>query len=263
MAERGREGVCTRDSAPGHVYQERLGTGIEWQPGRARLYQGGAVIAEGTHATHTAWDFWYTLAFAQTFPQVEHWWFRSAWTGMVRISRPFQLRDARTIMGYIQFTDIETPAQLWTTTAEPLEMGIPFPIHNVEALNLPLRIALTRIVFGVINDDIDADTGDAPRPGGDVSDRAASAHDAPAADPPAHPPRARGSRASGCGPRCTRSVPVAARGGGAALAHSVVSVAGATHATGWKVRYRDSSRYVSLSVQFVALVVSEDTQTCD
>lgn len=77
---------------------------------------------------------------------------------MVRISRPFQLMDATTIIDYVQFTDKQALAHLWTmTTAKRLKMDIPFPIHNVEAINLPLRIALARMVFGVINDDIDAD----------------------------------------------------------------------------------------------------------
>ena len=144
--------------APGHVYGPTLGTGIEWMPTKARLYQNGTIIAEGIHITDSPWEFWYTLAFADTFPQVEHWWFRSAWTGMVRISRPIELMDAITIMGYVQFTDTQTPGQIWSISDhDPLEVAVPFPIHNVEAINLPLRLALARMIFGVLNDDIRAD----------------------------------------------------------------------------------------------------------
>lgn len=144
--------------APGHVYQPTLGTGIEWKPGKVRLLHAGDIIAEGSHTTDSPWEFWYTLAFAHTFPQVEQWWFRSAWTGMVRISRPVQVMDAITTMGYVQFTDTRTPGQIWSVADhDPLEIAVPFPIHNVEAVNLPLRLALARMIFGVINDDIRAD----------------------------------------------------------------------------------------------------------
>src|SRR3954470_14546248 len=91
--------------APGHVYVERLGTGIQWAPQQARLFQGGEVIAVGKHTTASAWDFWYGLAFAEAFPQVECWWFRSLWTNRVRLSAPQGMRDAVTVYGYVQFLD--------------------------------------------------------------------------------------------------------------------------------------------------------------
>jgi hypothetical protein len=46
------------------------------------------VVALGQHTTTTPWDFWYHLAFAEAFPQVEYWWFRSLWTNRVRLSAP-------------------------------------------------------------------------------------------------------------------------------------------------------------------------------
>ena len=74
--------------APGHVYQPRLGTGIQWQPGIAKLWEGGHVTVEASHQTVSSYDFWYNLAFADCFPEVTHWWFRSAWTQKVRLTLP-------------------------------------------------------------------------------------------------------------------------------------------------------------------------------
>jgi hypothetical protein len=142
--------------APGHVYVERLGTGIDWSPGVARLYQGGEVSAEGRHATATAWAFWHTLAFAEAFPQVESWWFRSVWTNRVRLSAPQGMQDSTTVYGYVQFLDEETPGALWTLAdaGDVWELDVPYPPNEVQPLNVPLRLALARCVVGVINDDL-------------------------------------------------------------------------------------------------------------
>jgi hypothetical protein len=146
--------------APGHVYQSDLGTGIKWLRTKAQLYQGGNIIAEGKHTTKSPWEFWYTLAFAQTFPQVEHWWFRSLWTGSVKISLPTHQMDAVTIMGFMKFGDEEMPAMPWSISEQggELEIAPAFPVHEVQPVNLPLRLALARMIFGVIGDEIRADT---------------------------------------------------------------------------------------------------------
>jgi hypothetical protein len=152
--------MTTIQLAPGHVYVERLGTGIQWAPGRARLYQGGEVVAEGRHTTATPWAFWYTLAFAEAFEQVETWWFRSVWTNRVRLSAPQGMQDSTTVYGYVQFLDEETPGAMWTLAdaGDVWEIETPYPPNEVQPINVPLRLALARCVIGVINDDLSPDT---------------------------------------------------------------------------------------------------------
>ncbi|MBN2148837.1 MAG: hypothetical protein JW726_15725 [Anaerolineales bacterium] len=58
--------------APGHRYQPRLGSGIEWLPGCAKLWEDGQVVEQATHHTKSAYEFWYELAFAECFPAVTH-----------------------------------------------------------------------------------------------------------------------------------------------------------------------------------------------
>jgi hypothetical protein len=87
--------------APGHLYNARTGTGIEWfapdatsgEPGKVRLWSRGwagesVLISEAEHKTFCVWDYWYSLEFARSFPFVTHWWFGDAWTGLVRIWGP-------------------------------------------------------------------------------------------------------------------------------------------------------------------------------
>jgi hypothetical protein len=152
--------ITTIALAPGHVYQSDLGTGIKWLQTKAQLYQGGKIIAEGTHTSKSPWEFWYTLAFAEIFPQVEHWWFRSLWTGYVKISRPTHQMDAVSIMGFMKFGDEEMPTLPWSISEQggELEIAPAFPVHEVQPANLPLRLALARMIFGVIGDEISADT---------------------------------------------------------------------------------------------------------
>ena len=141
--------------APGHVYQPHLGTGIEWQPGEVRLWEGGQVTGTAAHQTESPYEFWYQLAFADCFPDVTHWWFRSAWTQRARLTRPQGTMDEATVWGYMQFVDAETPAQMWTLTeSDPPIMAVPFPPNEVQPVNLPLRLALARLVAGVITDDV-------------------------------------------------------------------------------------------------------------
>src|SRR5438477_5289102 len=94
--ERGRELI-----APGHLYNPRTGTGIEWlpanlntgEPGRVRLWARAwngkpMLLSEARHDTSSPWEYWYSLEFANSFQHVTHWWFGDAWTGHVRIWRP-------------------------------------------------------------------------------------------------------------------------------------------------------------------------------
>src|SRR3954447_548163 len=71
--------------APGHLYNPRTGTGIEWlpansdtgEPGKLRLWSrqwSGAslLLGEALHHTGGPWEYWYSLEFAISFPQVTH-----------------------------------------------------------------------------------------------------------------------------------------------------------------------------------------------
>ena len=141
--------------APGHVYQPRLGTGIQWQPGIAKLWEGGHVTVEASHQTVSSYDFWYNLAFADCFPEITHWWFRSAWTQKVRLTRlQGKLADA-SLWGLLQFIDEQTPGQMYTITdADPPVIVVPYPPNEIQPVNLPLRLALSRLVVGVITGEV-------------------------------------------------------------------------------------------------------------
>jgi len=142
-------------AAPGHAYLEQLGTGIEWQPGIARLWERGNVTLEAEHSSQTPYEFWNELVFAEAFPQVTHWWFRSAWTQRVRLTRAQGMLDQLTVWGYMQFIDDGEPGQLWTVEERGVPViETPYPPNEVQPVNLPLRFALARLVAGIFSDDV-------------------------------------------------------------------------------------------------------------
>lgn len=153
--------------APGHSYNPATGTGIAWAPGQVQLWEGGQVIATAAHTTADLWTFWYDLAFAAAFPQVTHWWFGSAWTGKVWV-RPIGAQAqgrSQVLTGGIRFVDRAEPEFTWQVTlddaqepwptadgtpaAVPALVAVPLPPWAVQPLNLPLRIALARVVLGL------------------------------------------------------------------------------------------------------------------
>lgn len=137
--------------APGHVYQPHLGTGIQWQLGVAKLWESGQVTAKAFHNSVSPYEFWHSLAFADCFPQVTHWWFRSAWTQKVRLTSLQGLLFDGAAWGLMQFMDEQTPAGMYTITeTEPPVIAVPYPPNEVQPVNLPLRLALSRLVGGVI-----------------------------------------------------------------------------------------------------------------
>jgi hypothetical protein len=141
--------------APGHVYQPRLGTGIQWQPGVVKLWEGGHVTTEATHNTASPYEFWYDLAFKDCFPEVTHWWFRSAWTQKVRLTLPQgQLADGA-FWGLLQFIDEQNPGQMYTIIdAYPPVISVPYPPNEIQPVNLPLRLALSRLVAGIVTGEV-------------------------------------------------------------------------------------------------------------
>ncbi len=91
---------------------------------------------------------------------VTHWWFRSGWTQRVRLSGiQGTLNGGSTVWGYMQFIDEETPAQAWSMMeGERPEIFVPYPPNEAQPVNLPLRLALARLVAGVVSDQVQRDT---------------------------------------------------------------------------------------------------------
>lgn len=174
--------------APGHLYNARTSTGIEWlppdsesgAPGRVRLWSRGwngqpTVLAEAEHDNSSPWEYWYNLDFAHSFPQVTHWWFGDAWTGIVRIWGPNGVgRDPESgspmLSGWMRFggaarsnADIDdiddidaTPALPWTVLlTNPVLVSTPMPPRSTNPANLPLQLLLVERVMDVLNDFID------------------------------------------------------------------------------------------------------------
>ncbi len=174
--------------APGHIYNPRTGTGIEWapanldaaEPGRVRLWSRGwngqpAVLGEAPHNTGSPWEYWYNLEFANSFPQVTHWWFGDAWTGHVQIWGPDAAGSdpesgAPMLSGWMRFgltkaadpdTDADdadvadvsvNPALPWTVVlASPPRVSTPLPPMAVNLTNLPLQLLLAEQLMELLN----------------------------------------------------------------------------------------------------------------
>jgi hypothetical protein len=139
--------------APGHVYMPRLGTGIELTQRVAKLWIAGAARAERPHRARTAWEFWYNLMFAEVFPEVDAWWFRDAWSGQVRFSRPAVQQDDATLMGFVQYNGEE--GMPWTVSeGDPIQINIPMPLNFVQPVNFPLRLGLACHLLALLNADV-------------------------------------------------------------------------------------------------------------
>lgn len=173
--------------APGHLFNPRIGTGIEWllgnphtgEPGRVRLWSRqwsgeSIVVAEAAHRTTSRWEYWYNLEFADSFPHVTHWWFGDAWTGVARIWKPEGVgRDpesgAPMLSGWMRFGPAEkggvdgkageageeveegTPTLPWTVLlSNPLRVNAPLPPMFAYVANLPLQLLLTEAIVEML-----------------------------------------------------------------------------------------------------------------
>ncbi len=149
-------GTVPERMAPGHCYNPATGTGIEWQPQIAHLWEGGRITAPAKHGTLHPWEFWYYFAFADSFPDVSHWWFGSAWTGRLWLWPAGVSADGNTESGWMQFVDRRTPPLPWQITlGQPVQVATPLPPFEVNAINLPLRRVLAQTI-------LDLHTGDVP-----------------------------------------------------------------------------------------------------
>jgi hypothetical protein len=170
--------------APGHLYNPRIGTGIEWlpgnpdtgAPGRVRLWSRQwngepIVVAEAEHRNTSPWEYWYNLEFADSFPQVTHWWFGDAWTGTARIWQPEGVgRDpesgAPMLSGWMSFGPAEksgvdgeageegeegAPPLPWSVLlSNPLRVNAPLPPMFAYVANLPLQLLLAEAIIEML-----------------------------------------------------------------------------------------------------------------
>jgi hypothetical protein len=167
--------------APGHLYNPRIGTGIEWlpgnphtgEPGRVRLWSRQwngerIVVAEAEHRTASRWEYWYNLEFADSFPRVTHWWFGDAWTGMARIWQPEGVgRDPESVApmlsGWMSFRPAEkgaveggegedvAPLLPWTVLlSSPLRVNAPLPPMFAYVANLTLQLLLAETIIEML-----------------------------------------------------------------------------------------------------------------
>lgn len=145
--------------APGHVYDEQLGTGMHWAADTVTLYEAGTPTGTARHTTASAREFWMGLHFREAFPDVTHWWFRSIWTGRVKVSYPDPRYSADgDIRGWMTFDTLDQPKLLYTISDDdPVAILTPFPPHEAQRANLPLRLVLARIVAGIVTEETEID----------------------------------------------------------------------------------------------------------
>jgi hypothetical protein len=135
-------------AAPGHPYDPATQSGVEWQPGLARLWEAGHITARATHATASPFEFSIWLQFAEVFPQVTHWYFGSAWTGKVWLRVGPPRPGQATITGSLQFGDRAALEQPWQVQpGDPARLTVPLPPLEAEPRNLPLQLALGQVVW--------------------------------------------------------------------------------------------------------------------
>lgn len=146
------------DSAPCHAYHPLLGSGLEWEPGRVKLWIGGEVVATAVHTTASAREFFYNLAFVECFPDVAAWWVRSEWVGRIRVSAPEDPGDGEGLAGFIQFDHADTPGLLWTVADDaPVTVAVPVPPCADHHANLFLRLRLARMVLDTLGGHVPVD----------------------------------------------------------------------------------------------------------
>lgn len=77
----------------------------------------------------------------------------------MRISRPVQSSgDGRSVTGWMQFVDMETPSQYWTISeGTPVTVDVPYPPHEIQVINLPLRMTLGWLTVSTLTDEVATD----------------------------------------------------------------------------------------------------------
>lgn len=137
--------------------------GIEFQDGKRMLYHQGQPIAEGRlSATLSPYDYYYNLRFVEDFPQITHWAFGDAWTQKVLIHKPNAFSGD--LVGSIHFASEDDTGTyiiernfggVGMDTAPIVQPPMPSLFHI--PLNLPLRIALAKMILWALDDDLPYD----------------------------------------------------------------------------------------------------------
>lgn len=146
--------------APAHPYIPALGTGIDWTRTTATLYEGGNATLTAQHQAASAWEFWHDLHFRTAFPSVTHWWFRSIWTGRVRVSLPdATLTQQDALWGWVTFDMLDAPRRPYAVIdTTPLAVLPPYPPNEEQPVNLPLRLSIARLIVGLIRQEVEPET---------------------------------------------------------------------------------------------------------
>jgi len=140
--------------ASAQLYQPGTGYGIRLAKKKTELWDRGALLSTGP-AVDDAWKYFSAFAFREMFPEIEFWWWGSAWTQQVRLTSPQgTLPDGQTLWGYMQFTDAGASLGIYSITdAVPAEVTVPLP-PGVGPLNLPLRVILAKLALGILEDEV-------------------------------------------------------------------------------------------------------------
>ena len=146
--------------APAHPYRADSGTGIEWTPTHVRLWEGGVVTESAQHNTRSPWDYWYSLAYRESFPKVTHWWSQSIWTGEVAVSLPTDMfADRERVTGWMRFNIHESDSVPWTMEAgTPPIVRAPYPPNHDHPGNIILRVTLAHLIVQVVQDNLAPNT---------------------------------------------------------------------------------------------------------
>jgi hypothetical protein len=138
------------------------GSGVEWTPTTARLWDRGDVLGEAEHGSATPWDYWYNLRFLESFPHITHWAGDSVWTDRYKIGAPDPEslgRGDAVLTGTIQFSRDDSDVLTWKVTRAPDDptalwvVSVPLPELEPDT-NLALRLLLAQRVVQVVGGDI-------------------------------------------------------------------------------------------------------------
>ncbi|MBN2148836.1 MAG: hypothetical protein JW726_15720 [Anaerolineales bacterium] len=73
----------------------------------------------------------------------------------MRLSHPQGVMAEGTVWGWMQFIDEQTPARIYTITEGEVPLiDVPYPPNENQPANLPLRLALARLVAGVMTGEV-------------------------------------------------------------------------------------------------------------
>ena len=113
------------------------------------------ITRRAAHHSSSPWAFFWSLAYRDLFPDVTHWWFGGAWTQRVAM-RPLKSLDAHSVRLIARFGDEDEDSgalcEVWLRD-RPVEIEFSRLPLGQSFANVPLVIALSRLVIGVLYDE--------------------------------------------------------------------------------------------------------------